>query len=722
MPDKLDSKWQQVLDVLTQKASDSGALVKVKDAKSNSDRIKLCYDDPFVREHLKSWVQEIVERKRFCKNKDISNQYRTKGNKAYAGANPGSALDLYTKALFYAHKDSEDVYLSYGNRSAVLLFLGKHKECIEDANKALEWSVKDLARQCRLYIRKAKSFQALGNHGEAQQSLRAARSLFPVNIDKLDPKQSKLLNEVEEMLKSVPPPADDDDSNEIASSEVVFQHLKNSFSPNSKLVGASDSVELRKSAKKGRHVIATRDIELGEIVFFEEPFTFVCLPDPSHLHCQFCCRRTYNPHPCDNCAEGSYCSSDCKTKAWKQFHQWECGAGLELCYNIGIAHLGLRVALVGLSADKERYSTVKGLLDHIDKLYPDDLYQYSLISTALVIYLKQYTDLFSGSSRQSNLSDLGGLILAHVAQLVSNGHALVDCQLSEEESPFGVCSEHQVRVGTGIYPAASMMNHSCDPSIINSFHNQYLVVKAIKFIPKGTEVFNCYGPHFRRTPTYERQEMLMGQYFFKCECEPCRSPRDFLDKFLGSRCQSCEGTIPYNTLQCAKCSDSMSLTFQQDVDKADVLLLRAKNYVKMNEHERSLEPAEEALKYLSKHFYKNNREVLECKDLIARSCACQGEFKKSATLIEECVEGARELYGSISIEIAGEILKLTDVVIRMMKRKNPDRKLYERTKVYASEAQVILKLYYGVFHPKYLDLNKNIKTLHSLHSKEVAPV
>lgn len=83
---------------------------------------------------------------------------------------------------------------------------------------------------------------------------------------------------------------------------------------------------------------------------------------------------------CDNCAEGSYCSIECRDQAWNLFHQWECGFGLELAYNIGIAHLGLRVALTGISAVKEDYSSVKNLLDHVDKLHPDDLYQYTLVN------------------------------------------------------------------------------------------------------------------------------------------------------------------------------------------------------------------------------------------------------------------------------------------------------------------------------------------------------
>ena len=49
-----------------------------------------------------------------------------------------------------------------------------------------------------------------------------------------------------------------------------------------------------------------------------------------------------------------------------------------------------------------------------------------------------------------------------------------------------VVSNNQFRIATAIYPSASMMNHSCDPSVINSFCGSRIIVKAIKPVPKVT--------------------------------------------------------------------------------------------------------------------------------------------------------------------------------------------------------------------------------------------
>ena len=61
------------------------------------------------------------------------------------------------------------------------------------------------------------------------------------------------------------------------------------------------------------------------------------------------------------------------------------------------------------------------------------------------------------------------LLLRHILQLVCNAHAptkLVPLP-SDGDGDGGVVQLSEQRIATAIYPSASYMNHSCDPSIIN---------------------------------------------------------------------------------------------------------------------------------------------------------------------------------------------------------------------------------------------------------------
>ena len=115
---------------------------------------------------------------------------------------------------------------------------------------------------------------------------------------------------------------------------------------------------------------------------------------------------------------------------------------------------------------------------------------------------------------------MGGIIFRHITQLICNASAIYqvgpdtgqvsggggggglesgmdDNAASDVGCGTFVTSNNQYRVATAIYPSASMMNHSCDPTVINSFFGERLIVRAIKSVEKGGEVYNCYGPHFR---------------------------------------------------------------------------------------------------------------------------------------------------------------------------------------------------------------------------------
>lgn len=61
---------------------------------------------------------------------------------------------------------------------------------------------------------------------------------------------------------------------------------------------------------------------------------------------------------------------------------------------------------------------------------------------------------------------VGSLLLKHILQLVANGHAITKINtIKIPESRMRI--QQQDRIASAIYPSASMMNHSCNPNIIN---------------------------------------------------------------------------------------------------------------------------------------------------------------------------------------------------------------------------------------------------------------
>lgn len=67
------------------------------------------------------------------------------------------------------------------------------------------------------------------------------------------------------------------------------------FGENPNFSGASAALDLTFSIEKGRFVVANRDINKGQILFVEKPFSFVLLDNiDSESVCTNCCKSVGN--------------------------------------------------------------------------------------------------------------------------------------------------------------------------------------------------------------------------------------------------------------------------------------------------------------------------------------------------------------------------------------------------------------------------------------------
>ena len=271
-----------------------------------------------------------------------------------------------------------------------------------------------------------------------------------------------------------------------------------------------------------------------------------------------------------------YCSAKCRSDAWLH-HQHECGH-LDLLHSVGIGHLALRTILMAtlpsIKAVQKQvqsgtlpsftsgspYSRVLGLQHHLDRLPAEDQFQYTVTAALLTTVLHRHTAFLCPSRalpgilgirplgpgmevEESLLHFVGALLLRHLAQLVTNAHAITELQETEGGEV------RQVRLASAIYPAASLLNHSCVPAITNKFSGPVLEIRTVRSIESGKEVTNCYGPHHRRHPHQERQEMLQTQYGFRCTCQACTSPdeKQFFVQFSAPLCRAnvngCSGAV-----------------------------------------------------------------------------------------------------------------------------------------------------------------------------------
>ncbi|XP_014229739.1 uncharacterized protein LOC106654406 [Trichogramma pretiosum] len=94
--------------------------------------------------------------------------------------------------------------------------------------------------------------------------------------------------------------------------------------PNANHPCLSDGVEPAYSPERGRHLVAKRDIEVGEMILVEDLACGVLTQKAVHTKCAHCLAQAWVGPACDKCVNAVYCSKQCKTEAWRDYHYIEC--------------------------------------------------------------------------------------------------------------------------------------------------------------------------------------------------------------------------------------------------------------------------------------------------------------------------------------------------------------------------------------------------------------
>ncbi|XP_052751459.1 SET and MYND domain-containing protein 4-like [Galleria mellonella] len=759
LPEDCAKQWEILLLLLSAEEK------KIDRTSDNEvDTMNYFYKNEGVRKILLQWLHQMQmsyakkmsESDTALKCDEVSLLWRQRGNDKFRADCYQESYRCYSKSVLYAHQNKAMYPLALANRSASLLKMKKFKDCLADVALALDSGYPKELRH-KLLLRRADCHIELNQCKEARVAIAAATDhAATLNLSSVHAAEfERHIKKLEEKL---------DVTRDVQAEEaVVLPECHHGLNPD--FTAASNAIQLRRNDTVGRHVVTREATRRGDVLFSEEPYAWVALPAQRPV-CEACCRIDINTVPCGGCSRSVYCGVECRTRA-VGFHRWECvGAQAELFKTIGIAHLALRVLLItanegfppvprtepapSTASELFRsYSRVDNihiyksgthpfyrmfnLVTNFEKMNNTDYIQYALTATMLTLYLEKYTTFFEylPSRVPYGLPDgqlqllAAAIILRSLGQLVCNGHAALSLATVEEEDDSNGCtvSEREVRRATAIYPSAAMMNHSCDPNIINTFYNSRLIIRCSRELPAGSEVLNCYGPHRAREPTAHRRAQLRAQYMFSCTCTACidTERRDFVLLFTAYACQSCKGPVVWSgrRAHCQQCNAEFHLERAlAAIEHADELLAQAERCTSV---EQRCERTQAAFKLKQQVWHRHHVSLRAAADTLARLYADTGEFSKSVELIKHNIQSLEYQFGSFSVEVAHELRKLSEVMLERIVRspQNPDYRDWclEAHKIMKKAVQ-LMELNYGSWEP----LVKRLKEQESLTAALLADI
>lgn len=215
------------------------------------------------------------------------------------------AIEFFTKSIAYSTPNGSEIAVSYSTRSSILGEMNCLEECLNDIQRASEHSCPDYLRVWLCYQR-GQIYAKLG-----EDSYIATKYW----LDKI-PKKEFSRRQIEEKVKNYSALLYKREE------EPVVPTLKSS---NSKIPYVSDAIDVEHYAGScGKSVTATRDIDVGEVLIVDKPYSSFSHEKFFYTNCFHCTSSFWNGIVCEGCVQAVYCSNDCKTIAWERYHQFEC--------------------------------------------------------------------------------------------------------------------------------------------------------------------------------------------------------------------------------------------------------------------------------------------------------------------------------------------------------------------------------------------------------------
>ena len=87
-------------------------------------------------------------------------------------------------------------------------------------------------------------------------------------------------------------------------------------------------VKVVTSPEAGRHLVATKHIEVGQLVAVDTPSLTWLATERTGSNCLNCLASCPLPLPCPSCTSAFFCSVGCRTKGLDGHHKFECRLGL----------------------------------------------------------------------------------------------------------------------------------------------------------------------------------------------------------------------------------------------------------------------------------------------------------------------------------------------------------------------------------------------------------
>lgn len=432
------------------------------------------------------------------KDNSLAVEYRKCGNGFIEEGDYKAAIEQYNKSLCFAENGTDAISLAYANRSYCFLELKMYDECLADIESAINANYPKKSMK-KLELRKALCLKSM------DESIARTPSIQP-----------QLSFESSDMIEYM-----------------------------------ANVLAIERNDEFGRHFKAKANIPEDRVILIEEPLIKLVDITSKYKRCSICLKQYTNLIPCEICTEVLFCNGECSSSA--KLHKYECNMkhcklfdGKQGSDARNCVKFALRAVLRGLetfsSSDRlmkyvefirmendinqvivadESFESMLGIfLTHHDNVSnPSGRAKILIISCVVYDYIMAHSELktnFLSEKLQRFLMHL----VTHLVTIYSANNILLQ---DWSESWSDILQHNSTETfGAGVFNISSYINHSCMPNTVRLTTPDHMILKTIRPINKGEQIFVRYAidPNW---PTKQRREQLFHVCGFVCNCQLCAS-------------------------------------------------------------------------------------------------------------------------------------------------------------------------------------------------------
>lgn len=374
------------------------------------------------------------------KDNKISDRFRAEGNQYFEIKASIEAMELYNKSLSFAVTGTENLSLAYANRATCFLRIKQYDKCLKDIELAVEAN-------------------------------------YPKHL------MPKLLQRKGECLKLM----------QKHTVERPFEP-KLSFGASEKFPCMADVMEIRQNDEFGRHMVATRDIDVGQTVLVEENFVSVT-SGFDRVNCFECTSTMMNFMPCTECVDVMFCSIECQQRS--AIHAKSCGTAIHrMPNNVKFIAKSILSAANAFESAKEMMDFAKEILTKRATQVPtavnDPQSMYGMF-LSLQPAKKETLDIAVVYQVFTAVLDIPFVKTMFQSKQIQRFlmHLIAEHFLIISNNSYGGQLTSASTIGTTAL-VMSFFNHACAPNLFNSSAANKEICISMRPIQKGEQLFVKY--------------------------------------------------------------------------------------------------------------------------------------------------------------------------------------------------------------------------------------